>query len=181
MSPKNLSLSVLVLFVLLCSSLILLVNAQVPWVEWIQSYGDTGHERAYSVVETSDGGYALGGSTSSFGAGGSDFWLIRTDAFGNVEWNQTFGGPLYDRAFSMIATSEGGFALAGPTSSFGNGLRDFWLVKTDVMGNIEWNQTYGGADAEVAYSLVQTSDGGYAIAGYRSYTDAGTDFWLVKN
>jgi len=177
---RKLFLSGVILFVLSSSFFIVFVNAQVPWGEWIQSYGGTGNDRAYSVVVTSDGGYALGGYTNSSGAGQSDFWLIKTDASGNVEWNQTYGGASHDLAYSMVATSDGGFALAGSTRSFDVGIRDFWLVKTDSLGNVEWNQSYGGEHTEVAYSLVQTSDEGFALVGYRYYADAGYDFWIVK-
>ena len=178
MKLRLLFLCSLVLFVLLSSSLTVLVNAQVSWVVWSQTYGGTD---AYSVVETSDGGYALGGSTSVFDPNG-DFLLIKTDGYGNVEWNQTYRGTDYDFCYSMIATSDGGYALAGPTRSYGNGNRDFWLVKTDSYGNVEWNQTYGTADVEVAECLVQTSDGGYALAGYRQYinVDGVAVFWFVK-
>jgi hypothetical protein len=175
---KKLLGSIVIVFVLLCSSVIVLVNAQVSWVVWSQTYGGTD---AYSVVETSDGGFALGGSTSVIDPNG-DFLLIKTDGYGNVEWNQTYGGTDYDFCYDMIATSDGGYALAGPTRSYGNGNRDFWLVKTDSYGNVEWNQTYGTGDVEVAESLVQTSDGGYALAGYRQYinVDGVAVFWFVK-
>jgi len=70
---------------------------------------------AYSVVQTSDGGYALAGGTNSFGAGGHDFWLVKTDSVGNMQWNKTYGGTNSDRPFFMILTSDGGYAMAGYT------------------------------------------------------------------
>jgi len=230
---KKLFLSGIILFVLLGSSVIVLVNAQVSWVEWNQTYGGTNDERAYSViqtsdggfaligftyyidlenedfyliktdeqgnlqweqtyggagaeggsslVQTSDGGYALAGSTTSFGAGNIDFWLVKTDSDGNVMWNQTYGGTETDSAESMVQTGDGGFALTGRTNSFGAGLWDFWLVKTDSNGNMMWNQTYGGTEWDLPNSLVQTRDGGYALAGYTESFGAGSnDYWLVK-
>jgi len=149
-------------------------------MEWNRTYGGIGGDLAYSVVETSDGGFALAGVTDSFGAGGNDFWLIKTDSFGNVEWNQTYGGTDSSIAYSLVETSDGGYALAGSSGSplyfpIGSGTTDFWLVKTDAYGNMEWNQTYGGTGDEVAYSLVETSDGGFALAGEQSH-----NFWLVK-
>jgi len=151
-------------------------------VEWNQTYAEIDHDRAWSLVETADGGYAIGGSTSSFGAGGYDFWLIKTDNYGNVEWNQTYGGAEDDFAHSLVKTPDGGYALTGYTKSFGAGDRDFWLIKTDEVGNMEWNQTYGGTEEEIANSLIATSDGGYAIAGGTySFGIEGGNFWLLKS
>jgi hypothetical protein len=164
--------------ILLCSSLVASVAAASMWS---QTYGGTGNDYAYSVVATFDGGYAVAGSTESFGAGGEDFWLVKTDEFGNMEWNQTYGGAEDDVACSLVATSDGGYAIAGSTGSSGAGQADFWLVKTDVFGDMQWNQTYGGAASDIACSLVATSDGGYAIVGYTNSFGAGVyDFWLVK-
>jgi hypothetical protein len=151
-------------------------------MEWNRTYGGTDWDRAYSLAETSDGGYAMAGRTDSFGAGNSDFWLIKTNEEGNVEWTKTYGGNGWDYAYSLVETSDGGYAIAGSTSSFGDGGYDFWLIKTDEDGNMEWSQTYdGGATYELAYSVVVTSDGGYALAGYTNSSEGGSgDFWLVK-
>jgi len=150
-------------------------------MQWSQPYYGGGDDGAYSVVQTSDGGYALAGYTNSFGAGHDDFWLVKTGAGGNVEWNQTYGGANSDVAWSVVQTDDGGYAIAGWTQSPSAGDYDFWLVKTDQIGNMQWNKTYGGTGDDGAYSLVQTSDGGYAIAGYTDSFDAGlSDFWLVK-
>jgi predicted secreted protein len=150
-------------------------------MQWNRTYGGTGDDEAQSVIQTSDGGYALAGYTDSFGAGGYDFWLVKTDSSGNMMWNRTYGGPGDDEAESVIQTSDGGYALAGFTNSTGAGGLDFWLVKTDSSGNMMWNQTYGGAGDEAANAVVQTSDGGYALAGWTTSYGAGeADFWLVK-
>ena len=155
------------------------LTAHIPG--WNKTYGGIRIDQALSLAQTADGGYVLAGFTYSFGAGRYDFWLVKTDAYGNIEWNKTYGGPDYDRAWSVIQTSDGGYAIAGYTESFGAGLNDFWLVKTDSAGNLEWNKTYGGTSRDVANALVQTSDGGYAIAGYTESFGAGSyDFWLVK-
>ena len=132
---------------------------------WVQTYGGTDQEVANALVETSDGGYALAGYTYSFGAGSADCWLVKTDAKGNMQWNQTYGGVDYDVARSLVETSDGGYALAGYTYSFGAGSADCWLVKTDAKGNMQWNQTYGTAGDNIAYSLIETSDKGYAMVG----------------
>jgi len=176
---RKLLVSSVFLFVLLCSSLIVSVNAALMWS---QTYGGAGSESARSLVATSDGGYALAGSSMA------DFWLVKTDASGNMQWNKTYGGPsTAEVGCSLIVTSDGGYALAGiwnitDYDRSGN-QADFWLVKTDASGNMQWNQTYGGTGNDFAYSLVETSDGGYALAGVTSSTgDDGYDAssWLVK-
>jgi hypothetical protein len=176
--------SLLILCFAVVSSLVVLVGAEPSWIEWSKTYGgleDDGAFHLVYVVETSDGGFTVASNTESFGAGNFDFWLIKTDAYGNMEWNQTYGGTDFDVAFSLVQTSDGGYALAGQTKSFGAGNFDFWLIKTDAYGNMEWNQTYGGEHSDLAYSLVETSDGGYALAGGISASSGeGSDFWLVK-
>jgi len=148
--------------------------------QWDQWYGGTSHDIAYSLVQINDGGYAIAGYTESYGAGGGDFWLVKTDSLGNMLWNQPYGGTGEEYARSLIKTGDGGYALAGYTDSYGIG-GDFWLVKTDSAGNMLWNRTYGGTGIEVAYSVVQTRDGGYALVGYTNSFGAGSnDFWLVK-
>jgi len=150
-------------------------------MQWNKTYGGTTEDLAHSLVQTGDGGYALAGSTYSFGAVLSDFWLVKTDSTGGMQWNKTYGGASYDRAYSLVQTCDGGYALTGYTFSFGAGGGDFWLVKTDSAGNALWNRTYGGASNDRALSLVQTADGGIALAGYTNSFGAGSyDFWLVK-
>ena len=123
----------------------------------------------------------MAGYTYSFGAGSDDAWLVRVDASGNLLWNQTYGGVLYDTARSVVLTGDGGFALAGETYPGGFGNYDAWLVRVDASGNLLWNQTYGGANDDYAWSGVQTSDGGYALAGEtHSFGAGGSDFYFVK-
>jgi len=156
-------------------------NRVPPSTEWNKTYGGTGNDYAYSVVQTIDKGYALAGLTGSVGAGDYDFWLVKTDSNGNMQWNMTYGGTSEDVAFALVQTVDGGYAIAGQTDSFGAGGADFWLVKTDSAGNALWNKTYGGTGDDYAYSVVQTSDGGYALAGCANSFGAGNyDFWLVK-
>ena len=109
------------------------------------TYGGLDGERANSLVVTSDGGFALAGHTKTLGAGLSDFWLVKTDKQGNMEWNQNYGGEERDIAHSLIETSDGGYALIGKILYYSNVSRrsNIWLVKTDSFGVMEWNQTYG--------------------------------------
>ncbi len=147
---------------------------------WNKTFGGIGDDVAEALVQTSDGGYAIAGPTQSFGAGYYDFWLIRTDALGNALWNKTYGGAWLDWAEALIQTKDGGFAITGATGSFGAGNIDVWLVKTDALGNVKWNETYGGPRDDMAHALIET-DAGYAIASYvESYGAGMSDFWLVK-
>jgi hypothetical protein len=149
-------------------------------MEWNKTYGGQfGGWGAYSLVVTSDGGYALAGYSNPFQY---DFWLIKTDASGNMEWNQTYGDPDieagFEMAYSLVATSDGGYVLTGNADLFSEIPRNSLLVKTDALGNMVWNKTYVDGNA---YSLIATSDGGYALAGYtQSFGAGGDDFWLVK-
>lgn len=146
--------------------------------EWSKSYGGSNLETAYSMIQTRDGGYALAGYTMSYGAGGPDFWLVKTDAEGNEVWNKTYGGTNQEYAYSVIQTTDDGYAIAGYTQSYGAGVQDYWLVKTDSSGNAQWNQTYGATSSDIAYSVIQTSEGGYAIAGFS--TSFGACALLIK-
>jgi hypothetical protein len=150
-------------------------------LQWSRTYGGENEEDALSVVTTSDGGFAIAGSTTSFGAGGSDLWLVKTNSSGHMQWNRTYGGSDVDGASCVVRTSDGGYAIAGMTESYGSGWSDYWLVKTDEEGKMQWNKTYGGASYDMAYSVIETLDGGYALSGHTGSFGAGnSDFWLVK-
>jgi uncharacterized delta-60 repeat protein len=147
---------------------------------WAKTYGGIGDNRAYSVQQTSDGGYIVAGRTNSFGGGGSDIFLVKTDANGNIIWAKTYGGTNWDYASSVQQTSDGGYIVAGYTQSFGAGWEDIFLVKTDANGNIIWAKTYGGTNVDTASSVQQTSDGGYIVAGYTQSFGEGGDIFLIK-
>jgi len=150
-------------------------------VQWAKIYGGIYDDRAYSVQQTSDGGYIVAGATESFGAGSYDVFLIKTDANGNVQWAKTYGGTGTERAFSVQQTSDGGYIVAGQTTSFGAGYNDVFLIKTDANGNVQWAKTYGGTNDDWASSVQQTSDGGYILAGWTTSFGAGwRDIFLIK-
>ena len=150
-------------------------------MQWNKTYGGPNTDQGYWVVQTNDGGYALIGLTNSSGAGGTDTWLVKTDASGNMLWNKTYGGTGEDWDLCMIQANDGGYAISGYTTSFGAGGQDAWFVKTDSNGNMLWNKTYGGTGTDVLYTIVQTSDGGYTLGGRtNSFGAGGSDAWLVK-
>jgi len=143
--------------------------------KWSKTFGGTEIDSSSSVQQTSDGGYILAGETSSFGAGKADIYLIKTDNDGDEVWSKTFGGTESDRAYSVQQTSDGGYIVAGLTESFGAGGADVYLIKTDSAGSKVWSKTFGGAGADSANSVHQTTDGGYIIAGYS--TSFGSEQW----
>jgi len=153
----------------------------VPTEQWDKTYGGASYDEVHSVQQTSDGGYILAGQTHSYGAGGYDAWLIKTDANGNELWDKTFGGTDEDAAWSVQQTPDGGYILAGYTGSEGAGSPDAWLIKTDANGNELWDKTFGGTDEDFVWSVDLTSDGGYILAGETWLYGAGrSDAWLIK-
>jgi uncharacterized delta-60 repeat protein len=162
---------------LLSVSLVAIFTQYAYAVTFAKTYGGTDY--AFSVQQTSDSGYIIAGTTRSFGAGNEDIILIKTDANGNIIWAKTYGGIDPDLAHSVQQTSDGGYILAGYTLSFGAGFYDAFLVKTDANGNIIWPKTYGGTYYDYAYSVQQTSDGGYIVAGY-TYSFSAGDILLIK-
>jgi len=149
-------------------------------IEWEKTYGGSGTEFARSVRQTTDGGYIIAGGTNSYGAGWYDFYLVKTDALGNIEWEKKYGGSDNEEAYSIEQTTDGGYIIAGETRSYGAGEFDVYLVKTDALGNIEWEKTYGGSDYEEAYSIEQTTDGGYILAGGTISYGVNGDAYVVK-
>ncbi len=132
-------------------------------VTWQKTYGGSGSNLANSIQQTSDGGYIVAGDTYAFGAGLSDYWVLKLDADGNVTWQKTYGRPGVDQAKSIQVTSDGGYILAGHTYDSSN---DYLILKLDADGNVAWQKTYSGLSVELAASIQVTSDGGYILAGY---------------
>lgn len=148
---------------------------------WTRTFGGLGEEHGYSVRQTDDEGYVIVGTTSSYGAGGYDIWLIKTNSLGNPSWTKTFGGSAWDWGWSVRPTSDDGYILTGYTESYGPGSSAVWLIKTDSAGDTLWTRTFGGSSSEWGESVEQTTDGGYIIAGNTySYGAGSSDVWLIK-
>jgi len=167
--------------VLILLILMAVVVSAEPVVEWEKTFGGSYDDNGRSVQQTSDGGYIIAGQTCSYGAGDYDVYLVKTDSAGNMQWQKTFGGSHYDGGYSVQQTTDGGYIIAGETYSSSAGSHDVYLVKTDSSGNLQWQKTFGGSRFDYGYSVQQTTDGGYVIAGETSsYGAGGCDVYLVK-
>jgi len=173
--------------------------------QWDRRFGGTNYEELHSLQQTTDGGYILGGWSSS-GIGGdktepsrgsSDYWIVKIDSSGNKQWDKRFGGTDHDELTSLQQTTDGGYILGGWSESDSSGdktqpsrgIYDYWIVKTDALGNIQWDKRFGGTSIEYLRSLQQTTEGGYILAG-ESHSDATgdktqssrgwEDYWIIK-
>ncbi len=161
--------------------LCLIASSSYGQITFQNIYGGTVSEAGNSVLQTNDGGYIILGSTTSFGSGGADIYLVRTDSNGNMLWNRTYGGTGDDWGSAIAQTNDSGFIIAGSTSSFGAGLDDIYLLKIDANGDTLWSKTYGGTDDDEGYSVQQTNDGGYIVTGSTLSFGAGSDdVYLIK-
>jgi len=166
---------------------------------WEQNYGGSGNDIANAVVQTNDGGYVVAGHTASndedvgHNQGEYDFWVLRLDTNGQLEWESTFGGTNNEYAFDLCKTTDGCYVVAGFTkSSDGDvtgyqGNDDCWIVKVNDAGVLVWQKALGGTQNDRAYSVCSTHDTGFLIGGYSQSSDGdvsdnngGSDVWLVK-
>ena len=146
--------------------------------QWKRTFGGEGLDWGHSVQQTSDGGYVIAGRIIPPYAGDrADAWLIKTDSNGVEQWNRTFGADGCEYAASVQQTADDGYIMTGRTTSFGADEADAWLIRTDSNGTEQWNRTFGGAGYDYGYSVQQTADGGYVIAGS---TNGRQDVWLIK-
>jgi hypothetical protein len=152
-----------------------------PRIEWQRTYGGPAEDRAYSVYQTTDGGYIITGCTASTGAGALDVWLIKTDADGNLVWDKTFGGASNDYGHSVQQTTDGGYVIGGETETDAYGPIDVYVIKTDSGGNATWQYPYGGAARDYCRAIKQTADGGYVIGGKSDSLGNGhIDVYILK-
>ncbi len=163
-------------------------------IDWMKTFGGSDEESARSVIETSDGGYAVFGFTKSTDGditdktvNVNDYWLLKLDAEGNLQWNKTIGGSGDDQGQEVIQTQDNGFLITGYSmssdgdASNNEGFHDNWFVKLDSSGNIEWEKSYGFAGHDHSYSVIQTQDGGYFSAGFLDITASGGEGGLSKH
>ncbi len=168
--------TVVILFV--CA--VLRLPAQAPDTAWTKTFGGNDDERAYSVQQTEDGGYILAGYTRSYGSGGTNVYLVKTNSLGDTLWTRTFGRDGDDFGYSVQQTSDKGYIITG---IYGVDIMDddLYLIKTDSLGDTLWTQRFGRDRQEEGKSVQQTTDGGYIIAGttYR-YGVGGREIYLIK-
>ncbi|MEO0181237.1 MAG: hypothetical protein ABIM74_05200 [candidate division WOR-3 bacterium] len=146
-----------------------------------KTYGGGNHERAYSLLRTSDGAYALCGYTASYGFGDNDIMLIKVNSSGSLSWARAFGGYGRDEGCSMIQLPTGDYVISGHTRSFGDANGDAIVMCVNSSGNLSWAKTFGGSALDEAYAIARTSDGGFAVVGATRSSGAGEeDAFLVK-
>lgn len=150
---------------------------------WTRRIGGSDEEKGYSVIETNDGGFAVTGYTKSYGAGGNDVYLIKTDSLGQLEWEKWYGGSLDEDGHGLIQTADGGYIIGGRTSSYGSGQSDIWLIRTDLNGDTLWTKLLGGEKTDWLDKLIKTSDGNFVFTGSYGVPDGAgyIPYWyLVK-
>lgn len=148
---------------------------------WNKTYGGKGSETGKAIETMGDNDYVIIGKTNSYGSGEDDAWLIKVNRTGEEKWNNSLGGTGWDEGNAIKKTIDGGYIIAGSTTSYKSKGTDAWLIKVNQTGKEEWNRTYGGIEYDEGRSVIQTDDGGYVIAGStESYGHGGSDTWLIK-
>ncbi|MDQ3110234.1 MAG: hypothetical protein M3R17_10095, partial [Bacteroidota bacterium] len=153
---------------------------------WSKHFGLSGYDYGYSVQQTSDGGYIIGGLTSSIGAGYYDYYILKTDANGNGMWATSIGGGANDQGYSIAILDDGSYLVAGQSNSFGPPQQMvvpylMLLCKLDVSGNVMWSKTYSAGGNCICQQMIKTADGGCIMAGWTDGAGAGVqDIYVVK-
>ncbi len=168
--------------------------------QWQKTIGGSGIEAGRSICQTFDGGYIVTGVTGSGNSGdvtgnhgGFDNWVVKLNDIGEIEWQKTYGGSKHDYGQDIFQTGDNGYFVAGTTQSIdgdvqnNDGSQDFWVIKIDSLGDIQWENCFGGTNTEWANAMAAATDGGIAVAGYSYSNDGdvsgnhgGQDFWIVK-
>ncbi|MBI5206727.1 MAG: choice-of-anchor D domain-containing protein [Candidatus Firestonebacteria bacterium] len=144
---------------------------------WAKTFGEYGDDEAKSIQQTSDGGYIIVGNSDSYGEDESDIWVIKLNSDGAIEWQKIYSCICYDEASSIQQTSDGGYIVAGITHDNENGYR-IWILKLDSNGLVIWQNAYGETGDDYSYSIQQTADGGYIVAG--ETIGETSDIWILK-
>ncbi|MBK6731024.1 MAG: hypothetical protein IPG60_08670 [Bacteroidetes bacterium] len=168
-------------------------------IDWSKTYGGSDSDYGFSVCKGMDGGYLLAGRTQSddgdvsYNHGSSDAWIVKIDDFGNIEWEKSFGGSGYEELLNIGLSDDNHYVLAAISGSDNGditdyyGLSDFWILKINVSGEIIWQKSYGSSENDIPFSIDQTVDSGYIVAGRTEGNDGdvtenkgSTDFWIIK-
>lgn len=158
--------------------LLFVFSAQAQPIAKVRTYGGAYNDYGSQLIETSDGGYAIIGTTGSYGSGQSNMYLIKLNSELEIVWSQVFGGHNLEWGQSLVET-EDGFLLLGYTNSYGAGGYDVFLVKCDSEGEFQWQQTYGGTDWDFGYKIIEAHDGYYIAGETWSFSNGGTDAYLL--
>jgi len=175
------------------------VQAQAPAIQWQKAMGGSAYDVAYDVAPARDGGYIMVGYTTSDdgdvsgGKGSYDYWIVKVNSSGTIQWQKTYGGSIDEYATSVQQTADGGYIVTGHTRSYDGdvtGYRnsyDYWVIKLNGNGDLQWQRALGGNSSDVSYAIQQAADGGYIVAGFSYSTDGdvtgnhgNSDYWVVK-
>lgn len=203
----------ILLSLILTSSYLIIFSQIAPEIEWQNTIGGSAYDGLYVVKQTTDGGYILGGYSTSDASGDKsedtigdpgtdyeDYWVVKLDTNGTIEWENTIGGNRVDKLSSIQQCLDGGFIMGGQSNSDASGDKtedtigenfqeDYWVVKLDPNGTIEWDNTVGGDDVDELRSVYQTADGGFILGGHSDSDASGDktedrlgwkDYWIVK-
>jgi uncharacterized delta-60 repeat protein len=149
-------------------------------VVWQKTYGGARNEEPRSLQHTADGGFVITGPTNSFGSGANDIWVLKLASDGEIEWEKTYGGTKADVSHAIEQTTDGGYVVAGHTKSFGAGGQDYFVLKLNSTGGIQWQKAYGGSGNDVIRFVKQASDGGYVAAGFTHSFGSRGDIMVIK-
>lgn len=185
----------------LLTAVVAIAQAQsAPEIEWQRCLGGTQLEVAQDILTTSDNGVIVLGSTNSadgdvsgFHGGSNDYWVVKLDQQGAIQWQRALGGSDTDTPGGIATTQDGGYVVVGTSRSndgdvSGNhGSTDVWVVKLSGAGTLEWQRSYGGSATETGYAIIELPDAGYLLAGETGSTDGdvstnlgSTDIWVVR-
>ncbi|AUD06348.1 hypothetical protein [Spirosoma pollinicola] len=176
--------------------------------QWDKTYGGVSTDELSALITTPDGGYLLGGTSSSHSTGdktqpsrgASDYWIVKIGKDGTKQWDKTFGGKYVESLGAVVSTPDGGYLIGGYSNSYSGGdltdpgksvprISDFWLVKVNANGAKQWDKMYGGLSNEYLFTLVTTSDKGYLLGGTSASnigvdktqpSQGNNDYWIVK-